>query len=94
MSKKPTEYGMIFRFDDQSSSFVHGFELGQLWTKLEQRIDPTNVYHSSNAETIIRACQHHGCRVKIKACEYGGEMCDDWIDLTFIEWLPKEENKL
>lgn len=56
------EYGLLVSFEDQSASFVHGFEAGQLWQRMrdgtEAEISAT--IHTANRETVTRMALAEG----------------------------------
>jgi hypothetical protein len=72
----------LFRFDDQSDEFAHGFEMGCLWQKLtDGQLDQTDgPYHNTNVETIIRMANHFGVKAKVNAADIDG-----WIQVEFRE---------
>jgi hypothetical protein len=55
------EYGLIVSFEDQSGSYVHGFEAGQIWESMK-RVDPfiEKMVHTENKETIRRMAHAEG----------------------------------
>lgn len=62
MSAQDTEYGLIVSFPDQSASFVHGFEAGSLWQKMESGTvaEIAVETHIENREVIARMADHLG----------------------------------
>lgn len=59
------EYGILVSFEDQSGSYVHGFEAGQIWESMT-RIDPVieKTVHTTNKETIHRMAHAEGYDIK------------------------------
>lgn len=55
------EYGILVSFEDQSGSYVHGFEAGQIWEAMT-RCDPLieKTVHTANKETIKRMAHAEG----------------------------------
>lgn len=65
------EYGLVVSFEDQSGSYVHGFEAGQIWESMK-RVDPfiEKVVHTDNKETIRRMAHAEGYEMIWNETEY------------------------
>lgn len=57
------EMNLLVSFPDQSASFVHGFEAGQIWQRLSdgETLIEDQLIHRINAEVIDRMALQHGC---------------------------------
>lgn len=77
-------YGLIVSFEDQSASFVNGFEAGELWQRMrngaEAEIEAT--VHTANRETITRMGIAEGWAVEFSATEY-----EEWITLRMTKQM-------
>lgn len=77
MSDENAEYGLIVSFEDQSPSYVNGFEAGGIWERLrsgnEAEIEVT--IHTANRETVSRMCVAEGWSVEFKGTEY-----EEWTE--------------
>jgi len=60
-------YGLLMPFIDDSNSFVHGFECGQIWTLIEQK-KPLEKYliHKSNEKQVRMICDraYYSCAIE------------------------------
>lgn len=59
------KYGLILSFTDQSSSFTHGFEVGQIWQKLSNGEVPTGQAHSANKAQLEAIAKNKGLLIVI-----------------------------
>lgn len=61
-------YGLLVSFPDESDSFVHGFEAGQLWSVLDRGdVNPDgHLCHAQNFEVIRRMARHFGYTVEFR----------------------------
>jgi hypothetical protein len=61
------EYNCLMPFIDDSLSFVHGFECGQVWLKLEQGNSFVGyTVHTENSAQIQMMCDHFKVPCKIQ----------------------------
>ena len=71
MSEDNEEFGLIVSFDDQSHSYVHGFEAGMIWQRMqagaEAEID--TLIHTVNTETVRRMAVAEGWDAKFTVTE-------------------------
>ncbi len=65
------EHTLVFRFDDQSSSFTNGWECGELWKDMENQIEIERTVHGENLEMIQRMGSKHGYITKLKSLDNG-----------------------
>ena len=76
------EYGLVVSFDDQSASYVNGFEAGQIHQRMssgtEAEFDMT--VHSANKETLERMAVAYGWSVSFKPTEY-----QEWSEAAFAK---------
>ena len=74
-----SEWGLVVAFTDESHSFVHGFEVGQISEQLKRgdmaEIERLTV-HAANEEVIRRMCIAYGW-----SCEF--EPCKDEADQVY-----------
>jgi hypothetical protein len=88
MSEQQEEYGLLVSFPDQSEQFVHGFEAGQVWERLEnekqilirgERLSMT--VHQANQEVITRMARHYGF-----SAEFAPEsFVNGWCSVSFVK---------
>lgn len=52
MKSEREEFGLLMSFDDQSKSFVHGYECGQLWEIMSRKEPIDRMVHSANKAQI------------------------------------------
>ncbi len=70
-------YGLILAFDSDTEDFTRGFELGQLWERLNRDgwlYQP--LAHTSNAEMFIRCAEAKGLPFSADPID------DEWISIT------------
>lgn len=82
-SPDTSEFRCLVPFPDQSASFVHGFEAGMIWQRMnagEQTIgsDLEIATHSCNLEVFQRMADTHGYLLEIDYCDD-----DEWMIATF-----------
>lgn len=70
------EYGLVLRFDTDDPEFVRGFELGQLWERIERDGAVSQLIHAENAEMVMRIAESKGLRFR---AEYAG---DGWMTVA------------
>lgn len=77
---------LIMAFIDESPSFAHGFEIGQIWEKLKDG-ESFRGYacHSANREQIIKMCELFECNYTIEETSM-----EEWIYLTVAPTLVDE----
>lgn len=51
------DFGLVLKFDTDDPEFTRGFELGQLWERVEQQGYVDQLLHSENAEMVIRIAE-------------------------------------
>jgi hypothetical protein len=64
-----TEYGLVLPFDDDSPSFVHGFEAGRIAMCMQQGLTPIDdamPVHSENAEVLRRMADYYAYRIELR----------------------------
>ena len=87
-SKQPNAYGLLVSFPDQSPSFVHGFEAGQLWERMDRgsalEIEATT--HRENREVIRRMADQCGFDAEIQPTEVEG-----WDQTTLTKRRPERQ---
>ena len=78
---KPNYYDLLFRFEDQSPSFVHGFEAGEIHQKLKSGLlmFEQNI-HTLNTDLVKEMCCHYGY-------EFNLEVCRDEDNIVMEEWM-------
>lgn len=61
-------FGLVVAFPDGSPSFVHGFEAGGLWERMERGETPIELgsAHAANEEVHRRMADHMGYEVEWK----------------------------
>lgn len=80
MTDEPLKMEMVFAFDDQSESFVLGFELGEIWRQIDgegclefdRGIEDGFPVHTVNIETLRRMCLARGYNLETKATDVEG----------------------
>jgi hypothetical protein len=73
MTEQP-EMSMVFAFDDQSPSFVNGFELGMIWQEVDgegkltvdRGFDEGFPVHDENVEVLRRMANARGYKLETK----------------------------
>lgn len=71
------EYGLVLAFDSDSEDFTRGFELGQIWERLNRDgflVQP--LAHASNAEMFLRMAEAKGLRCIAE------DVNDEWVSIT------------
>lgn len=84
MTEAPEQanYGLIVSFEDQSDSYVHGWEAGGLWQRMRSGIEAEieATVHTANRETISRMCVAEGWSVEFTATEY-----PEWLQMAMTK---------
>lgn len=83
-SPDAAEFRCLVPFPDQSASFVHGFEAGLIWQRMNagEQVIGTNyeiATHSANEEVFRRTADAHGYLLEVE--KDGSE----WIIATFTK---------
>jgi len=82
------EFKPLVSFEDQSHSYVHGFEAGILWQKMQERpewIKSELPYHNENYQTILRMATASGY-----IAHTDGVVIDGWVDFVFELAAPEK----
>lgn len=83
MGDDDTEMRCIVPFPDQSASFVHGFEAGLVWARMEAgqtHIDGNGVpFHEANLEVFRRMAAHFGYDMEAQPGD------GTWAEITFTK---------
>lgn len=70
---KDVEYGLIVKFPDSSHSYVHGFESGIAWNRIENgETDFSMTIHTENSEVFTRMAAAMSLSVSITDTEVEG----------------------
>lgn len=76
-----SEFACLVPFPDQSNSFVHGFEAGMIWNRMEAGETPIDFtgmpLHSENRDVLQRMAAARGYDLRIESDR------DGWITGTF-----------
>lgn len=79
------EYGLLVSFPDDSHSFVHGFEAGQTWQKMEAgdvaEIEVTT--HVKNREVMRRMAGALGWEIEVTTAT------EEWDNTKMIKRRPE-----
>jgi hypothetical protein len=81
------ESALLVSFPDQSQNFVHGFEAGMVWQRMqagEPVIDSPLPYHFANCELFHRLAEAGGYDIECREVE---DMENEWAEVTFVR-LP------
>jgi hypothetical protein len=79
------EYGLIVSFEDQSASYVHGYEAGMLHARMNsgQEAEIESVVHTENQETLRRMAVAYGWEAVFEPTEVEG-----WITVKMTKKGP------
>lgn len=70
---------LLMPFVDESENFVHGFECGQIWEKIEWRKNLVDyMFHTVNTKQVELMCQRAGYDFTIE------EIGNGWSKLNAI----------
>lgn len=73
-------YELLIQFQDQSASFVHGFEAGQIWEALKARVPEIGrTIHEENVELASQMAERQGYDFNVKELDNG------WVDAKFTK---------
>lgn len=79
MSDDKATWECILAFDDQSESFVHGFEAGKIYTNMDQNpLMIQQTLHKANTKLFIKMARLKGYEIEIRET-----ICDEWVDVVF-----------
>lgn len=81
-NEEPQEYGLLLAFDTDEPEFTRGFELGQLWERLNRDgflLQP--LAHASNAEMFMRMAEAKGFSFSAEPVN------DEWLSITIMPEL-------
>lgn len=83
-----TEFRPIVPFEDQSDSYVHGFEAGMIWQRMQQSedvIETATPLHRANLPTLQKMAAACGYDVEERDVTMGpdGLISDEWVDMIF-----------
>lgn len=71
------EYGLLLAFDTDDPEFTRGFEIGQMWERLERDgFLQQPLAHASNSEMFMRMAEAKGMRFSAE------EVNDEWVSIT------------
>ncbi len=75
-------YGLLLAFDSDSEDFTRGFEIGQLWERLNRDgFLHQPLAHASNAEMFMRMAEAKGCKFTADPVN------DEWLSITIAPEL-------
>ena len=79
-------YGLLVAFPDESSSFVHGFEAGEIFTRMGANcVGIERLVHAENREVIGRLCRRMGYVVdQWQPSHVGG-----WVEMCLRKTEPE-----
>ena len=83
--KKDVEQALMVSFPDQSDSFVHGFEAGMIWQRMqagEAVIESPLPYHFANCEVFHRLAEAGGYDIE---CHEVKDMEMEWTEVSFMK---------
>lgn len=66
------QYGLVVSFEDQSASYVHGFEAGLLKQRMQTETSFEATVHEENRETIRRMAVAYGWEAKFTPTDVPG----------------------
>lgn len=76
------QYGLLVSFEDQSDSYVHGFEAGMLSVRMkdgtEAEVEAT--IHTANKETVSRMAIAYGWSAEFKSTEF-----EEWTTVELVK---------
>lgn len=76
--KDETTFGLVVSFEDQSESYVNGWEAGVLWERMKSGMvaEIEMVAHTANKETFNRMAIAEGWDITCTPTEY-----EEWMDV-------------
>lgn len=64
-------YGLLISFPDQSDSFVHGWEAGVIYQRMQVELGPIEAtIHTANKEVVTRCCGSLGWQVEFTETDF------------------------
>jgi hypothetical protein len=81
METTQENYELLVKFPDQSPSFVHGYEAGQISEKLRdlRAMAVATVVHTANREVLASIAEMRGWSVDFEDTEY-----EEWSKAEFV----------
>lgn len=77
MGEKEQQYGLLISFEDQSPSFVHGFEAGQIWEAMQdEKPEIGKIVHTANMDLISQMAARAGYVIELTSSGM-----DEWTNL-------------
>jgi hypothetical protein len=76
MTESSDEYRLVLAFDTDKPEFTRGFELGQLWERIERDGCTAQLVHAENTEMVMRVAEASGL---VFAAEDAGA---GWLNVT------------
>ncbi|RYD67465.1 MAG: hypothetical protein EOP83_02835 [Verrucomicrobiaceae bacterium] len=89
MEDEPTSYGLVVSFEDQSPSFVNGFEAGMLWQQMKTETKIAAATHTQNRETLRRMAIASGFSFEARPSEVAGW---DYTEMRKLQPEPTRPN--
>lgn len=75
-----SEYGLLVSFQDQSETFVLGFEAGQLWEIMRNTANTfVTSIHAQNQELVMRMCGSLGWTPEFT--KHDDKIFEGWINV-------------
>lgn len=73
------DYGLLVSFEDQSDSYVHGFEAGLISARMKSGIEAEikATVHTANRETITRMAIAYGWSALFETTQF-----EEWSEVT------------
>lgn len=87
-SSLKSEFRPLVPFEDQSASYVHGFEAGMVWQRMmhgEAVINFDLPVHYANAITFGSMAEAAGYDLEFVQCE---DEFHEWMTATFVKQVP------
>ena len=84
------EMGLIVKFEDESGSYVNGFEAGMIWQQMQDGvplIDPDLPLHVENKTTLERMAKSRNYKAILTPIDDAPE----WMSATFEKIISKLE---
>lgn len=84
------DYNLLVAFPDGSPSFVHGFEAGTIWQRMQTKETPIEAtLHFANTEVFSRMAEAAGYGMVSKETDF-----PEWVDVDFILMPDEPRTKL
>lgn len=83
-----SSYALIVSFDDQSESYVHGFEAGGIWQRMKAGAEAEieAMVHTANRETLSRMAIAEGWTVEFKPTSL-----EEWTEMEMVKTKAPSE---